>query len=373
MVKNMMKALVLTGIGEPLRMQEVPVPELREGEALVRIKAAAFNRRDWWIQRGQYAGLKFPIILGSDGAGIVEKVWGGEGAASRGAAEGAGSGITAEAGAGARDAARVATATATDPTSWVGKEVLINPSLGWEEDSEAQPEGFSILGLPQDGTFGEFVRVPIKNLYEKPEYLTFEEAAALPLGGLTAYRAVFRKAGLQAGEKVLITGVGGGVATFALQWAVHAGAEVFVTSSSPKKIDKAIAAGVKAGVDYRVEGWAQKIKEISGGGVDVVIDSALGEGFAEYLELTNPGGRIVFFGGTTGNIPALNGRKIFWKQLQIKGTTMGSRVDFENMLAFVEKHQIRPLIDSVSPWEEAQSGLDNMTSSNQFGKIVLQM
>jgi len=342
-----MKALVLTGIGEPLRIQEVPVPELMEGEALVRVKAAAFNRRDWWIQRGQYAGLKFPIILGSDGAGIVEKVWAG----------GIGDGI----GGGARAA------------SWVGKEVLINPSLGWEEDSEAQPEGFSILGLPQDGTFGEFVRVPIRNLYEKPEYLTFEEAAALPLGGLTAYRAVFRKAGLQAGEKVLITGVGGGVATFALQWAVHAGAEVFVTSGSPKKIDKAIAAGAKAGVDYRVEGWAQKIKEISGGGVDVVIDSALGEGFAEYLELTNPGGRIVFFGGTSGNIPALNGRKIFWKQLQIKGTTMGSRVDFENMLAFAEKHQIRPLIDSVSPWEEAQRALDNMTSSNQFGKIVLQM
>ena len=358
MEKNMMKSLVLEGIGESLRMLEVPVPELREGEALVRVKAAAFNRRDWWIQRGQYAGLKFPIILGSDGAGIVEKVWAGAGS---------GPGV----GAGARDAARVA--TAAGPESWVGKEVLINPSLGWEEDSEAQPEGFSILGLPQDGTFGEFVRVPIRNLYEKPEYLTFEEAAALPLGGLTAYRAVFRKAGLQAGEKVLITGVGGGVATFALQWAVHAGAEVFVTSGSPKKIDKAIAAGAKAGVDYRVEGWAQKIKEISGGGVDVVIDSALGESFVEYLELTNPGGRIVFFGGTSGNIPALNGRKIFWKQLQIKGTTMGSRVDFENMLAFAEKHQIRPLIDRVSPWEEAQRALDNMTSSNQFGKIVLQM
>ena len=368
-----MNALVLTGIGEPLRMQEVPVPELMEGEALVRVKAAAFNRRDWWIQRGQYAGLKFPIILGSDGAGIVEKVWAGE----IGIGDGIGGGARAaswvgnEAGSGADD--ETGARAAGELASWVGKEVLINPSLGWEEDSEAQPEGFSILGLPQDGTFGEFVRVPIRNLYEKPEYLTFEEAAALPLGGLTAYRAVFRKAGLQAGEKVLITGVGGGVATFALQWAVHAGAEVFVTSGSPKKIDKAIAAGAKAGVDYRVEGWAQKIKEISGGGVDVVIDSALGEGFAEYLELTNPGGRIVFFGGTSGNIPALNGRKIFWKQLQIKGTTMGSRVDFENMLAFAEKHQIRPLIDSVSPWEEAQRALDDMTSSNQFGKIVLQM
>src|SRR5690554_8013319 len=124
-MKNTMNALVLTGIGEPLRMQEVPVPELREGEALVRVKAAAFNRRDWWIQRGQYAGLKFPIILGSDGAGIVEKVWAGE--------IGIGDGI----GGGARAA------------SWVGKEVLINPSLGWEEDSEAQPKGFSILGLPR--------------------------------------------------------------------------------------------------------------------------------------------------------------------------------------------------------------------------------
>lgn len=340
-MKEMMKALVLEGIGEPLRMKTVPLPELKEGEALVRVRAAAFNRRDWWIQRGQYAGLKFPIVLGSDGAGVVEKVW--------------------------------TPGENDEGTQWLGREVLINPCLGWEEDSEAQPDGFSILGLPQDGTFAEYVRVPVRNLYEKPAHLSFEEAAALPLGGLTSYRAVFRKAGLQAGEKVLITGVGGGVATFALQWAIHAGAEVYVTSSSPEKIQKAVRAGAKGGADYREAGWAEKIRELSGGGIDVVIDSALGEGFPHFLELANPGGRIVFYGATSGDIPDLNGRRIFWKQLQIKGTTMGSSRDFENMLAFSEKHQIRPLIDTVLPWDQAQNGLDLMSSSGQFGKIVLQM
>ncbi len=357
-MKDMMKALVLEGIGEPLRMKTVPLPELKEGEALVRIRAAAFNRRDWWIQRGEYAGLKFPIILGSDGAGVVEKVCTDEGefAAPEDGSERrfpAGHGIS-------------------PGTYWPGREVLINPCLGWEEDTEAQPPGFSILGLPADGTFAEYVRVPVRNLFEKPAYMSFEEAAALPLGGLTSFRALFRKAGLRPGEKVLITGAGGGAATFALQWAVHAGAEVYVTSGSPEKIAKALGAGARAGVDYRQPDWAEKIKELSGG-IDVVIDSALGEGFPHFLELANPGGRIVFYGGTSGNIPALNGRKIFWKQLQIKGTTMGSRYDFEQMLAFATRHRIRPLIDTVIPWDLAQDGLDKMSSSSQFGKIVLQM
>ena len=331
-----MKALVLDGIGKPLLMKEVPAPSLLPGEALVRIKAAAFNRRDWWIQRGQYAGLKYPIVLGSDGAGVVEAV-----------------------------------ADVADE-EWLNRDVLINPSLGWELDSEAQPAGFSILGLPQDGTFAEYVRVPVINLYRKPAHLSFEEAAALPLGGLTAYRALFRKANLAAGEKVLITGIGGGVATFALQWAVHAGAEVYVSSSSPTKIEQAVAAGAVGGVDYRDPDWASKLKEWSGG-LDVIIDSALGDGFAHFLELANVGGRIVFFGGTSGNLPPLDGRRIFWNQLQIKGTSMGSKVDFENMLDFLVNHQIKPLVDSIIPWESAEEGLEKMTASTQFGKIVLQM
>lgn len=332
----MMKALVLNNQGAPLLLQNEPVPSVGAGFALVRIKAAAFNRRDWWIQQGQYAGLKYPIILGSDGAGIVEEVG------------------------------------SDEDRGWLGKEVLINPGMGWEEDSEFQPKDFSILGLPQNGTFAEYVTVPVANLYSKPKYLSFEEAAAMPLAGLTAYRAVFRKADLQAGESVLISGVGGGVATFALQWAIQCGARVWVTSSSEIKLEKARAAGAIGGVNYREDSWADELQALSGG-FDVIIDSALGDGFASFLELAKPGGRIVFFGGTAGNLPPLNGRKIFWKQLQIKGTTMGSSVDFRDMLDFAEKHQVKPLIDGVYPLEQGEEALSFMSSSSQFGKIVLQV
>lgn len=332
----MMKALVLSNKGEPLLLKNEPVPSVGAGFALVRIKAAAFNRRDWWIQQGQYAGLRYPIILGSDGAGIVEQV--------------------------ADDECR----------AWVGKEVIINPALGWEEDSDFQPKVFSILGLPENGAFAEYVSVPVVNLYEKPTYLSFEEASALPLGGLTAYRAVFRKAELCAGESVLISGIGGGVATFALQWAVHAGAQVWVTSSSEVKLEMARSLGAMGGVNYREDSWADQL-QAEAGGFDVIIDSALGDGFASFLDLANPGGRIVFFGGTAGNLPPLNGRKIFWKQLQIKGTTMGSAVDFRNMLAFAEKHRIKPVVDRVYPLERGEEALSLMASSSQFGKIVLQL
>lgn len=335
-MKNTMQAMVLDGIGKPLKWTEVEIPVLKPGEALVRVKAAAFNRRDWWIQQGQYAGLKFPIILGSDGAGVVEKV-----------------------------------GDLVMDGWWIGKEVLINPSLNWTVDTEVQPKDFSILGLPENGTLAEFVRIPVRNLHVKPAHLSFEEAAAVPLAGLTAYRALFKKAGLKAGERVLITGIGGGVATFLLQWAKSIGAVVYVTSGSDDKIRRAMEHGASGGVNYKLDNWPEKVQALAGDAFDVIIDSALGAGFHSLIELAAPGGRIVFFGGTQGNIPALNGRRIFWKQLQIKGTTMGSSVDFQHMIAFLQKHQIRPIIHEVLPIEDAQKGLDYMSSSDQFGKIVL--
>lgn len=332
-----MKAIVLEGAHQPLQYKDVRVPEISAGEALVKITAAAFNRRDWWIRQGQYAGLKFPIIPGSDGAGVVEAI------------DESGSN-----------------------QQWLGEHVVINPSLHWDHDAPAQPREFKILGLPDDGTFAEYVKVPIQNLYEKPAHLSFEEAGALPLGGLTAYRAVFTKGKLRQGEKVLIGGAGGGVATFALLWALNAGAEVYVTSGTPSKIGAAVKLGAKAGANYREESWTDQLKE-SAGGFDLIIDSALGDGFAQYTDLANPGGRIVFFGGTSGNIPPLEGRKIFWKQLSILGTTMGSADDFSAMLAFVNKHRIKPVIDSVYPIAAAETALQKMGDSAQFGKIVLQL
>jgi NADPH:quinone reductase and related Zn-dependent oxidoreductases len=331
-----MKAIILSGVKEPLVLKDVPLPQLSDSEALVRVKAAAFNRRDWWIQQGQYAGLKFPIILGSDGAGIVEAV-----------------GSDAD-------------------QHWIGKEVIINPSIAWGTHEAFQQKASSILGLPQDGTFAEYVRVPVKNLHEKPQHLSFEEAAALPLGGLTAYRALFSRAGLVAGEKVLVVGIGGGVASFALQFAIHVGAEAYVTSGSSAKIEQAIALGAAGGILYTDDNWAQQLGE-EAGGFDVIIDSSLGEAFVHHLDLMNPGGRIVFFGGTAGNIPPLNARKIFWKQLSLLGSTMGSPRDFVQMLAFVTDHHIKPVVDSVYPLGNAEAAIRNMDDSSQFGKIVLSL
>jgi NADPH:quinone reductase-like Zn-dependent oxidoreductase len=329
-----MKAIVLEGADKSLVLKEVETPALQPGEALVQIKAAALNRRDYWITAGKYAGIKYPSILGSDGSGIVTGV-----------------GSDADKG-------------------WLNKEVIINPCHNWGSHEEYQNRDFSILGLPEDGTFAEYVKVKAEYLYAKPVHLSWEQAAALPLAGMTTYRALFTKGKAKKGDKVLITGIGGGTGTFALQWAIAAGCQVFVTSGSGQKIERARQLGACAGVNYKAQDWAQELQQLSGG-FDVIIDSALGNGFDKLLDISNPGGRIVFFGGTAGNIPPLNGRKIFWKQLQILGTTMGSPDDFKGMVDLVNKHKIEPVIDEVFPLAQAQKAVDKMENSSQFGKLVL--
>jgi zinc-binding alcohol dehydrogenase/oxidoreductase len=330
-----MKAIVLEDPDKPLTLKEVDKPSLAPGEALVQIKAAALNRRDYWITIGQYAGIKYPAILGSDGAGIVAEVG------------------------------------ADSDKHLIGQEVIINPGYGWGDSPDYQSADFKILGLPADGTFAEYVKVQAEHLHPKPDHLTWEQAAAVPLAGLTAYRALFTKGKAKKGDKVLITGVGGGTGTFALQWAVAAGCYVFVTSGSGKKIEQAKLLGASAGVNYKAQDWAGQLQHLSGG-FDIIIDSALGDGFAKLPDLCHPGGRIVIFGGTAGNIPALNGRKIFWRQLQIIGTMMGSPDDFKAMLGFLNKHQIVPVVDEVFPLADAEKAVRKMEKSSQFGKIVLQ-
>src|ERR1700761_8691804 len=312
-----MKAIVLEAADKPLILKEVDTPALQAGEALVQIKAAALNRRDYWITIGKYAGIKYPSILGSDGSGIVTGV-----------------GSDADKG-------------------WLNKEVIINPCHNWGPHNEYQNRDFSILGLPEDGTFAEYVKVKAAYLYPKPAHLSWEQAAALPLAGLTTFRALFTKGHAKKGDKVLITGVGGGTGAFTLQWAVAAGCKGFVTSGSGDKIERARQMGASAGVNYKAQDWAEQLK-LMAGGFDVIVDSALGDGFDKLLDLANPGGRMVFFGGTAGNIPPLNGRKIFWKQLQILGTTMGSPEDFSGMLDLVNQHKIVPVIDEVFLLADAQ-------------------
>ncbi|MCC7506303.1 MAG: zinc-binding dehydrogenase [Saprospiraceae bacterium] len=318
-----MKALVLNALHQGLDFQEMPAPHAGKSEGLVRLRAAALNHRDLFITQGLYAGIKFPTILGSDGAG-----------------------------------------------EYRGKAVVIDPSLDWGSDPRAQGRGFRVLGLPDDGTFAEQIAIPRSNIHPKPGHLSWEQAAALPLAGVTAWRVVFTRCQIKAGERVLITGIGGGVALMALQLAAAAGAEVFVTSGSDEKLQKAVALGAKGGVNYRNADWDKTLKK-EAGGFDVIIDSAAGNGFTLLPALCHPGGRIGVYGGTLGKIDGLSIQPVFWKQISILGSTMGTRLDFKKMLAFVGKHEIVPVVDSVFPLSEGSAALQKMDQGGQFGKIVL--
>jgi zinc-binding alcohol dehydrogenase/oxidoreductase len=365
-----MKALVLRDKHRAAEVLEVPMPVAGPGEAVVRVHAAALNHRDVWIQKGQYAGLKYPIVPGSDGAGVVvvsepeakdttEEERGTT--LRRRSGAGAGAGVVSR---GGEAPARVA--------DWVGKQVIINPALEWGTSAAYQdPELFRILGLPDDGTLAEFVKVPVRNLVEKPARLSFEEAAALPLAGLTAYRALMTRARVQPGEKVLITGVGGGVALFAMQFAVAAGAEVLVTSGSVEKLDKAMVMGAMGGANYREGGWAEKLKSLAGA-FDVIVDGAAGDGLNDLLDLAAPGGRVVLYGATRGNPAQMVARRIFWKQLNVLGTTMGSPEDFAGMMDFVGRHAVRPVVDRVFGLAQGEAAFRWMEEGKQFGKIIVQ-
>lgn len=318
-----MKALQLIKTGTPLRYSDVPNPIPGIREKIVQIKGAALNHRDLWIQQGQYAGIVTPIVLGSDGTGVLD-----------------------------------------------GQEVIINPSLNWARPAASPPASFKILGLPDSGTFAEAVAVPSQNIFHKPDHLTTFEAAALPLAGLTAYRLLFTRCRFRAKDRVLISGIGGGVALMAFQFAVANGAEVWVTSSSTSKINKAIQMGAEGGVLYTDTDWAKKI-QLASGGFDVIVDSAAGDGFGNLVKVANPGARIGLYGGTTGKINNVIPQIVFWKQISILGSTMGNGVEFSKMLAFVNKYKVKPVVDSVFALKDGNKAFQRMQSGQQFGKIVL--
>jgi len=304
---------------------EAPDPTAGKNEAIVSIRAAALNHRDLFITQGLYAGIKTPCILGSDGAG-----------------------------------------------EWRGNRVLLYPALGWGNNPNFQGSNFRVLGMPENGCFAEQICIPRKNIFTVPEHLDWEQAAALPLAGLTAWRTLFSRCKLKKGEKVLITGIGGGVALTALQFAVATGADVFVTSGDPGKIERATVMGAKGGANYRQEGWEKRIKQETGG-FDVIIDSAGGDGFALFPSLCNPGARVGFYGGSLGKVNGLSLQPLFWKQISLHGSTMGSPREFQAMLAFVQKHEIVPVVDSAFPLSRGIKAFEKMEQGKQFGKIVLSM
>jgi zinc-binding alcohol dehydrogenase/oxidoreductase len=335
-----MHAVVLRELGGPehLRLETVPDPQPGPGEVVVCLRAAALNHRDVWIRKGLYAGIKLPIIVGSDGAGTVSAV-----------------------------------GPNSDP-KLIGREVIINPGLDWGDDERAQSPHFRILGLPDDGTYAEFVKVPASSVFPKPAGWSWEEAAALPLAGLTAYRAVVTRARVGPNDRVLVTGVGGGVSQFAVQIAKARGARVVVTSGSDDKLIRAKKLGTDGGVNYRAGDWGKEVVKLLGGdGPDVVIDSVGGETFGKAVEIARPGGRIVTYGATTGPVPQLEVRRIFWKQLNLLGTTMGTPKEFAAMLELFTGKSLRPMVDVVFPLADAAAAHRRMEEAAQFGKIVLRI
>jgi zinc-binding alcohol dehydrogenase/oxidoreductase len=330
-----MKALVLTGPGQ-IEWKEMEKPALSGGKALVKIKAIALNRRDEWIKEGKYPNIRYGAILGSDGAGIVESV-----------------------------------ADEKDST-WVGREVVINPNIDWGADPDVQSKKYCILGMPVNGTFAEYCLVDVDRLQPKPFHLDFLQAAALPLGGLTGFRALFRQGELKAGANVLISGFGGGVAQFAFLFAQAAGANVYVTSGSDEKVARALKMGARGAYNYKKESnysdlWKTK------GGFNLIIDSAGGDQLNNFIKILKPHGKIVFYGATNGLPSKIDLYRMFWNQLSLQGTTMGNDYEFGEMLTFVSKYQIRPIIDSIRPFSKLPQSLDDIALPNKVGKIVFQV
>jgi zinc-binding alcohol dehydrogenase/oxidoreductase len=334
-----MKALVLHEIGGPdkLSYEDAPDPEPGSGETVVRLHAAALNRRDVFVTRGQYPGAKpeaLPDILGSDGSGEV--VARGDGVAG--------------------------------PDE--GTEVVVNPALYWGDDPQKPGKNYRILGLPDNGTFAQLVKVPAENVLPKPSHLSHEEAAAIPLGALTAYRALVTRGGVQQGETVVVPGIGSGVATFVVQMAAALGARVFVTSGSDEKLEMAKQIGAEGGVNYNSEDWSKELKGMSGG-ADLSVDHVGGEGFDALVSLAKPGSRIVTFGATAGPKVTVVMPRIFLKHLTVLGTAMGTNEEFGAMLDLYAEHGLRPTINETFPLQEMAAAMGHMEEGTGIGKIVL--
>jgi NADPH:quinone reductase-like Zn-dependent oxidoreductase len=300
---------------------------------VVRLEAAALNHRDVFIRQGLYAKIQLPAILGSDGAGVVE--------------------------------------AATDP-SWVGKKVLVIPCEGWGPDPRAQDmKTFLILGMPKPGTFAEKIAQPLDRLVPMPEHLSFTEAAALPLAGLTAYRALVTRGEVKPGDHVLVTGIGGGVATVAMLLAQALGAQVSVTSGSEDKLARARSMGAIAAVSYRRKGWEKELLQQAGRPPHVIIDSAGGGEFNALVAAAAPGARIVSYGATCGAVEKLEMPRVFFKQVDLRGTTMGTDDEFRAMVQLVERRRVKPLVDRVIPLSRYPEADQLMEKAEQMGKIVL--
>jgi zinc-binding alcohol dehydrogenase/oxidoreductase len=307
---------------------ELPDPEPGPGEARVDLVAAALNRRDWWIRKGGKVAL--PVVLGSDGAGVVSAV-----------------------GPGVEDVE-------------VGDEVVINPSLDWGDAEDAAGQDFRILGVPDQGTYAERIVVSASQLRPRPHAYTWIEAAAMPLAGLTAWRAVVTHGEAWPGRSLLVPGAGGGVATFVIQIATALGARVLVTSSSADKLERARRLGADGGANYREADWPERL-----GPVDAVVDSVGGASWPGALRALRPGGRLISFGDTQGEVAEVDLARVYLSWIRIQGTTMGSPREFDSLLRHVAGARWRPVVDTVFPLRDAAAAHERLDAEDRFGKIVL--
>jgi zinc-binding alcohol dehydrogenase/oxidoreductase len=309
----------------------VPDPDPGPGEVVVALEAAALNRRNLWIWK-MPGYCELPVTLGSDGAGTVAAI---------------GAGVTG-----------------IEP----GDEVVFDATLNWGESEERPTSDFDILGAPTAGTFAEKVAVPAANVAPKPSRLSWEEAAATNLAGLTAWRAAVTCAGAAPGRSLLVTGAGSGVATFVLQIAAARGAQVFATSSTEQKVERLRALGAAGAVSYLEPEWPVIVRELAGGGVDAAVDSYGGASRRGALHALRDGGTLVSFGDTGGAVATIEVMEVYWHWRRLVGTSMGSPREYRQLLAHVESASWRPVIDSVFPLDEidgAAARLESPTGSER--------
>lgn len=334
------------GEAEKLSYEDAPKPTIvLPTDAIVKLKAAALNRIDLYIRRGLAgADVKLPHILGSDGAGIVTEVG--------------------------------AEVKHVKP----GDAVCLYPASGCGQcefcatDREILCKELRVFGALEPGTYAQYVRLPALNCFPVPAGLSFEEAAAFPLSYVTAWSMLVTNAELQPGERLLILGVGGGVAGAALQIATRLGSHVIVTSSSDEKLALAKNLGAEHGINSCNTDFSRKVRELTGKrGVDVVVDCIGGDNWARSLASLAKGGRLVSCGAMAGTNPQTDLKRIFWNHLKIFGSTFGSRKEFQQVLNFMAVSHNRPIIDQVFPLAEACAAQQRLEQGKQFGKIILRI
>ncbi|MBV8396351.1 MAG: zinc-binding dehydrogenase [Actinobacteria bacterium] len=317
-----MKAIRIHEDGGPdvLRYEDAPDPEPGPDEVVVELRAASLNHLDVWIRQGKPSVPK-PRILGADGAGFL---------------------------AGTKE------------------RVVINPGL-------AHDGHVTVLGEHRDGTHAQLVAVPRTAVHPLPDHVSFEDAAAFPLVFETAYRMLVTKARLQGDEWVLVWGIGSGVATAALAIAKALGARVVVTSSSDEKLERARGLGADETLNHERDDVPARVREITAGGADVVVEHVGEATWARSLASAREGGRIVVCGATSGPNPPASLHRVWWRELEIHGSTMGTEADFRGAFELVVAGRALPAVDTVFPLEEARAAHERLERGGQFGKIVFRI